>query len=266
MAWSFYGCGTCLVPSRSIVRWRKSWFAPPDYDGLECFCLFLMPIVPLRAVHAFDWSLASREWDWQTGQRDDTDYCRTLPIRWDIDLIGRAYVRRWSGAALWFGGMFAFGLLYGMLAGRIPVGQALGSFCCLFLTALAAAGALLMIWLTDQPRRNICRILGPAEDLGGDPATWTDERLDDFGAARQRFGTATFAEAVPRLLATREYAWAMLAARFSLVRDPAGTGAAITATELVLQSPEVRQALALVRANPTTWFREMHNGDAKSAR
>jgi hypothetical protein len=193
--------------------------------------------------------------DWRAGRHR---FCQALPIRWDADLVLRAYLRRWSAAGLWFGGFFAVSLYYGMLAGQIPVGQALGSFCCLFMTALTAAGTLAFIWLTDQPRRNICRILGPAEELGGDPTTWTDERLDDFGSARQRFGTATFAEAVPQFLAAREYARGMLAARLSLMRDPPSAGAGLAATDFVLQSPDVRQSLAAVRANPTTWFREMH--------
>ena len=263
MELSYYGCGTCFVPSRSIVRWRRSWFVPHDYDGLECFCLFLMPIIPLRAIHAFDWSMATREWDWRTGERDDTDYCQSLPIRLDVDLLVRAYVRRWVGAALWFSGMTALALFYGLLARRVTAAEALGSFCCSFLVSLAAGGALGLTWLTDQRRRDICRILGPAEEYGGDPATWTDERLDGFGSARSSFGTATYAEAVPRLLEARDFARAMLAARLSLMRDPPGAASSDSATDLVLRSDEVRRALAIVRRDPTAWHLEMNRGEPK---
>jgi hypothetical protein len=260
MAQSYYGCGTCFVPSRSIVRWRRSWFVPHDYDGLECFCLFLMPIVPLRAIHAFDWTMASREWDWRTGERDDTDFCQSLPIRWDADLVLRAYVRRWAGAAAWFGAMFGGALFYGLVAQRVTLAEALGEFCCFSFVGILAGSVLGLTWLTDQRRRDICRILGPAEEYGGDPATWTDERLDDFGPASSSFGTATFAEAVPRLLEGRDLARAMLAARLSLMRDPPGAASSDSATDLVLRSDELRQALAIVRSDPTAWYREMNRG------
>src|SRR5262245_63157194 len=110
MGWTVHGCGIRIVPARGFVRWRKGLFSPADFDGLSCFCLFYLPLVPYGAVHAYDWYISSKQFDMRRGEWDKTDYCNVLPIRWDLELTLRAYLRPWLIALFYLSAMFSFGL------------------------------------------------------------------------------------------------------------------------------------------------------------
>ena len=265
MTWSINGCGTNIVPARSIVRWRRGWFVPTDFDGVECFCLFYLPLIPYDAVHAYDWYKATKDWNWRTGERDDTDYCQSLEIRWDLDLVVRAFLRRWVGAAAWMLCMFEIALVFGVVSGKVRLTEALGALCGLFPFALASLVVMAFLWISDQRRRRICRVLGPAEVYGGDPASWTSDRLERYGTARGVFGTSNFTDAVIPLLHRREFARAMLAARLALRCDPFGRDAGEALTDAVLAMPEVQQALSAVESDPANWHHAMNNGAARRA-
>src|SRR4051812_45848309 len=81
MPYTMNGVGTHVCGSRGDVGYNS-------YDAMEWIVVFFMPIVPIKAVHAFDWS---------------GDNYRFVPIRWSFDLVFRAFFTGWNWGLLILG-------------------------------------------------------------------------------------------------------------------------------------------------------------------
>jgi hypothetical protein len=262
MAFTVNGCGTRVVAGRGILKWTSRWNCPADFDGLFCFCLFYLPLIPYRAVHAFDWYLSTGKFDFRSQEKDDTDFCRTFPIRWTSGLLLRTYLRPWLLAILYLSSCFLAGVAFGVVTGKLTFTETRWFYPPCSAVVAASLGSLLVLRATDRRERDVRRILGPAERYGGDPVTWTDERLAKAGSAQALFGADSYADAVEPMLASGEYARAMFAARLTLALglrqgDPA-TGEQLT--DRVLMDTGVQEALVEVRRNPERWCARMNRG------
>lgn len=89
MPLSVNGCGTGCRGFTAPVQWMPS--GRPDHDAVVCVTVFWLPILPLKAVHTFDW---------------EGDFCKTLDIRWYPRLLLRAMVLPYVMAAAF--GYFLF--------------------------------------------------------------------------------------------------------------------------------------------------------------
>src|SRR5438067_11057216 len=98
MPYSVNGCGTRIFGGRGHLRWG----GPPDFDGLECFCLFSLPLVPYRAVHTYEWQFSA----WWEPRRSAC--CQSLTLRWSPELVCRTLLRHWLQVPLLFGIMLSF--------------------------------------------------------------------------------------------------------------------------------------------------------------
>ncbi len=247
MGYTIKGCGTMFCGGRGHV----SWGGTPDSDGLECFCLFYLPVVPYRAVHAYEWQHSS----WWEVQR--ASYYKALPIRWSADLVVRTLVRHWLAVPLLAGIMLAFVLL---APTEWEVRLAMGG------GGVLVIAACLVWWGTlaflDRRNRDLRRVLGPDNPGSSDPATWTDDHLATVRRPRKLFGTASYADAVESLLDDGEFARAMLAARLTVALEDRAHGEELT--DLVLRDPDVRAALRKVKRSPKCWYRAMNAGAAHS--
>jgi len=224
------GIGTAICSGRAFVKWG----GPADCDGMECLVVLFLPILPYKAVHTFGW--------------EGTNY-RAIPIRWSWGLVAATYARRW----LWLPPVAA------MIAGFIAIGEARRSgpgpavvigAAALVVFALTA----ICYWLlrrADHRAADIRRVLGPHQFGSSDPATWTAGLLGAAKDPKQLFDTASYADAVPKLLADRKFSAAMWAARLAKALEDRVRGEELTGT--ILDDPDVQDALVIVRKNPAAW-------------
>jgi hypothetical protein len=241
VAYSINGCGTRICGGRGHLRWG----GPPDFDGLECFCLFYLPLVPYRALHTYEWQYAGW-WERQRG-----GWCRSVPIRWTAGLVLRTFARSWLQVPLLAGVMLLVCYFAPTdLLERLFLGSA-------GLLLVAACGCVWgALWFTDGRNRDVRRVLGPHAAGSSDPATWTADHLDAVRRPKKLFGTRTFADAVEPLLQAGEFSRAMLAARLGVALEGRATGEHLT--DILLRDPDVRAALAEVRRDQSRWRRVMN--------
>jgi hypothetical protein len=264
MAFTINGFGAQIFSARGHVKWSNHWNCPADFDGLECFCLFYLPILPYRALHAYDWYKDAGEYNPNWGGRTITHGCRSMCIRWTFGLVVRTYLRAWLVVPALIGFMFLVGAVFG---DRLETAKGWSFFLAgLLLTLIGVCGRFLL-WLTDARNRDIRLILGPSEMFGADPATWTDDRLAKVRKPGKLFGADSYAEAVDLMLQEGEYARAMFAARLTVALGQRlgarSTGEALT--HQVLTDPDVREALALVRRDRQRWYTVMNAAPQKTA-
>ena len=89
MPYMVKGFGTSVCGSRGNVGFNS-------YDAMEWVVAALMPIIPLKAYHTFDWN---------------GDQFRMIPIKWSFDLVFRTFFTGWN----W--GLFALGCVLTLIAG-----------------------------------------------------------------------------------------------------------------------------------------------------
>jgi hypothetical protein len=243
MPYAINGCGTRICSGRGHIRWG----GPPDFDGLECFCLLYLPLVLYRAVHTYEWQFS----DWWEPRHSAC--CSSLTIRWSLELVGRTLLRHWLQVPLLFGVMLSF-------VWFAPTGWDnrvfFGGFGVLLLTVTGLCWWLLAF--LDGRNRDLRRVLGPHQAGSSDPATWTEDHLDAVRSAKKLFGTTTYADAVQPLLDVGEFSRAMLAARLTVALEDAATGQALT--DLILRDAQVQAAVQEVRRDQARWNRVMNSG------
>lgn len=231
------GIGTSVCDARGHV----SWGGIADSDAVECFVFLYLPLIPIKAVHTFQWN--------------GINY-RQHPIQWSFGLLLRAFARRWlivPAIAAVFSVFIGFGL-------NDPWVKAEMFLLATALVVIVVLGYWLL-WVTDQRNRNLRRVLGP-HDLGSsDPAIWLQNLLDLMPPPRKLFNAETYGAAVPILLEDRRYGSAMMAARLTVAVEDAKFGEELT--DMILNDGEVLEALAIIRKHPQQWAVFMEAGGSQ---
>lgn len=232
------GFGTSVCGGRGDIGWGA-------YDAMEWLTAFYMPLVPLKAVHTFDWN--------------GSEY-RMVPIRWSGDLVLRTFVNRW----VWGVGFLGSILLLIAFLEIDKRGVNLLLFTLGPLLLLLAVGGGLFLRVSDERNKKIRRVLGGMTIGNCDPAHLTDALLDDMaGEPRLAYGTDTFADAVEPLLEQGSYARAMWAARVCKALEDDAEGEALT--DRILNDPDVADALEVVRGKPAAWAEVMQSAQDRRA-
>jgi hypothetical protein len=231
-----------------------TWFCRAGFDigsgwddAVECAMVVFFPVWALRVVHV-------REIP--GGSFAPSTY-EAMPLRWSDDLVYRVFLRRW------FGGLIGLGVMILLILGLVhvwpPTGYAEKEFAITkpYLTPLAplliVGGAVGRFSLRRKTRRDCdIRCLLGQHSLGtSDPASWVPEDLARFGKPDSLFGTPTYADAVPKLLAAGAWSGAIWAARLSTAAEGEPAGEALT--DQVLLHPSVVEAIARYRRDPKAW-------------
>jgi hypothetical protein len=204
---------------------------------MVCFVVVFLPILPLKAVHTYDWN---------------GDEYRAIPIRWSFGLVAQTFVRRWLAAlivpAVIFGIMWVSQLNKPGNRSEVPThvaGAIAGSCLGLMIIGLGLMKAL------DGRNRAIRRVLGPHQFGSSDPATWTEDLLSAAKTPKEMFETSSYAQAVRPMLAKGDFAEAMWAARLTVAREDATEGERLT--DEILGEFRVLDAIARVNADPNCW-------------
>lgn len=236
MPYMVNGIGTTVCGSRGYVRWakpEKGWWARnlqssnySSFDAVECFVFALLPLIPLKPVHTYNWN---------------GNQYHKVPLRWSWSLVLRAYFRVWVWP-LAIGGGIAAGLL-----GIWWIGWLVG--------AGLAAAAIWGVKRVDRRHRSIRWALGPHVAGGSDPASWTPELLKPWPGVLEQFKTSSHESAVKQALLEKRYGDAMWAARLCVVREDKAKGEALT--DLVLADPGAATAIAAVAADPEQWMERL---------
>jgi hypothetical protein len=238
------GIGTSLCGGRGHVCWytkgKYEWGrSATDFDALECFCVFFMPIIPYRALHAFNMTSAGTGYTYHR-----------VPIKWSLALIVRTFLRRWLAVPCFVGGMLALIGVINWQNGRgvddAPSMFISGSICLVI--------AFVGWWLlggTDRRTRHMRYVLGPTQFGSSDPATWAREVLDQMSDPHALFGTTTFAAAAMQAISNEDWCTAMRAARLCAALEDVSSGERLT--DEILNEPAVQEGIAVVQRTPTRW-------------
>jgi hypothetical protein len=235
-----------------------TWFCKAHFDAgwgwddaVECAMFVYFPVWPYRVVHV----------KIVPGGSFSPDNYQAIPLRWSDRLVRHILLRRWSAGSAGLG-VFIM-LLLAMVTLWPPTGDAAREWSVtkpiLMLVApcLVIAGlvGLLLLRPLGRRERDIRRVLG-LHDLGtSDPASWVYEDLAKIRKAKDLFGTMSFAEAVPKLLAAGAWTGAMWAARFATAVESDSSGEELT--DNVLEHPGTQEALARFRRDAKCWTAAM---------
>lgn len=237
MPFTVNGLGTSLCGSRGNVGWGS-------YDGMEWIVILYMPVIPIKAVHTFNWN---------------RNQYRAIPITWSFDLFIRTFLGRW----LWgLGGLGALFLLFGVIefANQRPTAVAF-LVAAAILLGLAVALFLGLRW-TDARNKATRRVLG-ANTIGHcDPAHLPADVLERMtGDPRVSHGADTLADAARSYFQRRAFSRAMWAARACVVLENRAEGESLT--DMILHDPDVRAAIEEVRRDAKRWQPLMNAGDTQ---
>ena len=218
------GFGTSVCGGRGNVGWGS-------FDAMEWLVALYLPIIPVKAVHTFDWQ---------------GEQYRMIPIRWSFDLVLRTFFHRWA----WGIGVIAAVLVL------IGFAEKQGSPILLFgiagaLVALAALVGVLLK-LTDKRNKDIRYVLGASTIGNCDPANFQSGLLGEVTADTQvAYGTDSYLEASEKLYRKGSFARAMWCARMATVLEDAREGDRIT--DEILADPTVKDAIGRVRRDAGQW-------------
>jgi hypothetical protein len=231
------GIGTSICGSRGDVGWGS-------FDAVECFVILFIPLLPIAAIHTFDWN--------------GTAY-RSVSIRMSGGLVGRVFLQSWRWPLLIAGFLcLAFAILDPRHGGAVL----------LLVSAVLVGLFALATWflVTGDQRTNAIRlILGPHPWGSCDPVQMKHGPPGDMrGDTRMMYGTETYAEAVPRLIQQGSYSQAMWAARLSTALEDRTRGEELT--DQLLADPGVAEALARVRRDLGTWKEVMLTAEERTQR
>jgi hypothetical protein len=122
---------------------------------------------------------------------------------------------------------------------------------------LIVAGIVGLFFLRPRTRRerDVRRLLGLHALGSSDPLSWVEEDLTPFRRGEALFGTATYAEAVPKLLDAGAWSGAMWAARLTAALENERTGEDLT--DEVLGHPGTREALSRFQRDAKGWAEAM---------
>src|SRR5262249_30666566 len=99
--------------------------------------------------------------------------------------------------------------------------------------------------------RAMCGPVRPHSLRNSEPTNWVDEDRARAPKPQTLFGTATFAEAAPKMLELQSWTSAMWAARLTAAFENDATGEQLTGE--ILKHEAVQKALARFRADPNCW-------------
>jgi hypothetical protein len=243
--------GVAMTTITIIYGWRCygkrgciDWGNGQEYDTVQCYHLYFIPLLPIKIVHIF-----ARP-NYSPGE---------IPLRWSWDFGWRAMMAPWLWALAAFGfvffGLAAINLVFlGLAAINHWHGQRgldLDPTTLLISAGFFGIAALGWWYFADADRRHkdLRLLLGP--EANGDPATWLSDRLRHVHTPQDFGGMETYAEAVSRLLETGDYSQAMWAARYAAAIGDRELGE--TLTDLILEHPDVQSVLRSVRREPKRW-------------
>ena len=226
MPFTINGFGTALSGYGAPVAWTKPQMRffgqQPDHDAVECFVALYFPVVPLRAVHTFDWN--------------GSNY-RMIPIRMTSSLVVQTYVRPIAlllAGCGWIGAVITLAwAIFGRDLQALPwLGASI---------ALLAVGHGLLFFLLsrDQRTRDVRLIIGRHGGGTSDPALWKGELLASF--AQPNLGEARAA------IQRNEFPGAMMAARIAIAT---GNAEGELLTEEILAHPRIQSVLPELRREP----------------
>ncbi|MGH7168730.1 MAG: hypothetical protein ACRELG_00435, partial [Gemmataceae bacterium] len=213
-------------------------------DAMEWIVFFFMPIIPIKAVHTFEWN---------------GNQYQAIPIKWSFGLMVRTFLGRW----LWgLGGLGTLLLVFGVIDILNQRSQGLG----LLVAAVPFLGLGILLFVvlrwTDARNKAIRRVLG-ANTIGNcDPAHLPTDTLEKIaGEPRLAHGADTFADAAHAYFRQRCYARAMWAARVCVALEDQAEGESLT--DMILEDSDVIAALEEVRRDAQRWQPLMFTSEAE---
>ena len=219
------GFGTSVCGGRGNVGWGS-------FDAMEWLVAAYLPIVPVKAVHTFDWQ---------------GEQYRMIPIRWSFDLVLRTFFARWA----WGLGIIALILV---IAGFAESSVLLFGIAGALVAIAALIGVLLR--LSDRRNKSIRYVLGAATIGNCDPAHMQNGLLGEMKADTQvAYGTDSYAAASEKFHHERAYARAMWCARMAAALEDPREGERLT--DALLTDPDVIDAIAHVRRDSGQWAERM---------
>jgi len=232
----FHGIGVTDIAGRGRVAWGPK---SEDYDAVGFLTFFLLPLIPFRFAHVSTGRPAGRD-------GETTQY---HPIRFSVGLLIRAYLMRWTWALILLGALLWWPSFQGLRPGRFRM-AVIGTILIFLFFAIR--------WLVDffdRRNRRIRWVLGRHYFGSSDPVDWPASRFAGGSNPESIYGTATYAEAVPDLLAAGDYSRAMWAARMTTAVEDRRTGEHLT--NEILRDAELQLAIVQVEANPDCWDQVM---------
>ncbi len=231
-----------------------TWFCKAHFDAgwgwddvVECTMFVYFPIWPLRVLHLKE----------TPGGSFAPNNYEAIPLRWSDQIVRHVFLRRWLSGAVGLGLVILLMLV--LVTIWPPTGEAAKEWAWTkpILTPLApilVIVGLIGIFLLrpfERRERDIRSLLG-LHDLGtSDPASWEREDLVRMTRASDLFGTSTYAEAVPKLLAAGAWSGAMWSARLSSAMDKSNNGEDLTND--VLNHQGAREAISRFRRDVKCW-------------
>ncbi len=231
MPYMVNGIGTTILPARGYIRWGQAYAC----DAVQWFVIFLLPIIPYKAVHAFNWVGIQYQ---------------MVPIRWSFGLVVRSAVRAWLGFVTLAAVLCLIMAIVFLCRDGVTTPGVVFAVLTVVLGGLAASG--FWLWhLTDERQQHLRYVLGPHQAGSSDPVNWTEPMLASIRDPRELYGTHTFAEAVGTMLAVGNYCQAMWAARLTAVLEYPEEGERLT--DHVLAHPGVEEGLRDLLAGRRPW-------------
>ncbi|MBI4751902.1 MAG: hypothetical protein HY774_25740 [Acidobacteria bacterium] len=162
MPYSVNGVGTGLIKASK----ERNIDGCIQYDAIEAFMLFYIPIIPYKAIHV----LAI----WQAGYEQEK--YQSIKLKSSSRLVAKGMLNGWGNVLLIFGGgaflFFSFVTLTMSRPSNIKDYMFLSGMMGLFLIGVFCKAAWYLLNDTDERIKNI---IGP-HDLGtSDPFDWPDE-------------------------------------------------------------------------------------------
>jgi len=236
-----------------------TWFCTAHFDGgwgwddaVECAMFLYFPVWPLRVIHLQQIPSGSF----------GPEKFQAIPLRWSDRLVWRVFLRRWLAGSVGLGVVLF--LTLGLLIVWPPkddsaarAWSATKSILVVLAPCLIGAGIAgqLLCRCRGRRQRDMRRCLGVHRLGSSDPATWLDEDLARMPKAADLFATATYAEAVPKLLAEGAWVGAMWAARLTAACENRRGGEELTDT--VLRHAGVQDALTRFQRDASCWREAM---------
>jgi hypothetical protein len=227
--------------ARGHVRWVYTDQKYTNFDAVFFFCVLGFPLFPMRVAHVFRYKpsgLFQRDYEW-------------IPIRWSLDTLFLAWVRRASLVlAIWAFPLAAFAAM-AIFAKNDPQGWALLWMCCGAWVAFPLVWGL--TWVLDAKNRAMRRVSGDWKLGSCDPMTfrtsWIKE--SEFLTPRPNYNADTWAEAAENCIRIHNWWGGLFAARMVQRFHDAAEGKKLV--DRIMTDPEVIEALAAVRKDQTLW-------------
>ncbi|VTS01858.1 hypothetical protein [Tuwongella immobilis] len=231
----FHGIGIGKCGKRGNVSWSQGRY---DRDSVVAVTVMLLPLIPIRIVHTSNTATSI------LGEPNDA---QEIPLRWSWRFVLAAFLNRWLLGILW---LFTIGGI-AAVANNIPRKDAIGQFIILLTIQSIILGFRKFVLRGNRRHAQIRWVLGQHALGSSDPATWTTTQLTPPPDPESIYGTATFADAVPELLAAQEFSRAMWAARLCTAIENRHHGELLTTQ--ILRDPDVQRAIAVVSEHPEEW-------------